>query len=264
MRSLLIFGLLTGSALAQMPETPANPILNAARTWALHYSRTLPDFFCNEFIRRYWLATEAKIDTLTLQLGFSQQKPTYRLIARNGRPTHQPIASLNGAFSSGEFGSALFLAFDPASGALFEPEPAQRIRRRRVAVYSFAVPAASSHYRLLYGTREAIVAYHGRVYIEPDSGRVLRLTMDIDPPLDFPIRKTSTILDYDWRDIGGTQYLLPVRADVRTVESFQEPAPPLPGLLHPQPSEHRMSYHNIVEFRDYHKYEIESKLAFEP
>lgn len=250
--------------MAQTAETPPDPILTSARTWALHYSRTLPDFFCNEFIRRYWLATDVKIDTLTLQLGFSQQKPTYRLIARNGRPTHQTIASLNGAFSSGEFGSALFLAFDPASAALFQPEPGQRIRRRRAAVYSFAVPAASSRYRLQYGTQEAIVAYHGRAYIEPDSGRVLRLTMDVDAPPDFPIRKTSTVLDYDWRDIGGTQYLLPVRADVRTVESFQEHAPPLPGLRSPQPSEHRMSYHNIVEFRDYHKYAIESKLAFDP
>jgi hypothetical protein len=252
------------TATAQTPGPLPDPVLTSARNWALHYSRTLPDFFCNELIRRYWLATDVKIDTLTLQLGFSQQKPTYRLIARNNRPTHQSIQSLNGAFSSGEFGSALFLIFDSESAAQFQHEPPQRIRHRRVAVYSYAVPQASSRYRLQYGVQEAIVAYHGRVYIDSESGRVLRLTMDIDPPPDFAIRKTSSVLDYDWRDIGGTQYLLPVRADVHTVESIREPGLPLQGLSVAKPAERRVSYHNVIEFRDYHKYAIESKLGFEP
>jgi hypothetical protein len=256
-------GLLSLAALAQTPAPQPDRMLSSARSWALQYARTLPDFFCDEFIRRYWMDTDVQIDTLTVQLGFSQQKPMYRLVARNNRPTQQTIESLNGAFSSGEFGSALFLAFDSASAAVFQPEPPERIRRRRVAVYSFAVPHASSRYRLQYGTQDTVVAYHGRVYIDPESGRVLRLTMDVDPPPDFPIQKTSTILDYDWRDIGGTQYLLPVRADVRTVERIQQPGRPLEGLSRAPLRERLMRYHNIVEFRDYHKYAIESKLAFD-
>lgn len=249
---------------AQTAAPQPDPVFEEARSWALQYSRKLPDFFCTEFIRRYWQDGDVKIDTLTLQLGFSQQKPTYRLIARDNHATHQPIASLNGAFSSGEFGSALFLIFDPASDAVFQAEPPRRIRRRRVAVYGFVVPAARSHYRLQYGAQETIVAYHGRVYIDAATGRVLRLTMDVDPPDDFPIQKTTTIVDYEFRDIGGTQYLLPVHADVVTVERIRKRLGNLAGLSTTPWSEQRVRYHNIVEFRDYHKFAIDSKLGFEP
>ena len=253
---------LAWTALAQTPAPAPDPLLETARSWAIHYRRTLPDFLCTEFVRRYWQDTDVKIDTLTLQLGFSQQKPTYRLVARNNRTTHQTVQSLNGAFSSGEFGSALFLIFDAESAAAFEAEPPGRIRRQRVAVYAYTVPHARSHYRLQYGVEETIVAYHGRVYVNPDSGRVLRLTMDIDPPPDFPIQKTSTILDYDWRDIGGTQFLLPVRADVHTVERPREYRGNLGGQPVRQLAKTGTRYHNVVEFRDYHKFATESKLGF--
>jgi hypothetical protein len=262
-RFLLIFGFLAGAALAQRPEPRTDPILEAARSWALHYARTLPDFFCNELIRRFanYQGPEVRVDTLTLQLGFNRQKETYRLVARDGRPTRQTIASLNGSFSSGEFGSALFLIFDPESAASFQPEPRERMRRRLVAVYSFAVTQARSRYKLQYGAEEAITAYHGRVYVDAAAGRVLRLTMAVDPPEGFPIRETSTVLDYDYRDIGGTRYLLPVHADVRTTERARE----IPGLHLGRAIQQAvtMQYHNVVEFRDYHKYAIESKLAFE-
>jgi len=111
-----------------------------------------------------------------------------------------------------------------------------------------------SRYKLQYGVSEAIVAYHGRVYVDPSTGRVLRLTMDVDPPPDFPIQQTTSVIDYDFRDIGGSQYLLPVHADVRTVER----AP----MAHP--AERPLRYHNVIDFRDYHKYATESKLGFDP
>jgi hypothetical protein len=253
------------AAAAQTPESRPGPVLDSTRSWALHFSRTLPDFFCNEFIRRYadYFGPEVKIDTLTLQLSFNQHKEAYRLVARDGHPTHQTIASLNGPMSTGEFGSALFLIFDPESAAFFQPEPPARIRRHQVAVFSYAVPHARSHYTLQFGTEETITAYHGRVYIDAASGRVLRLTMAVDPPEGFPIQEGSTILDYDWRDIGGTQYLLPVHADLRTTERVRENRVNSAGRLITQLSKVPMRYHSIVEFRDYHKYAIESKLGFE-
>jgi hypothetical protein len=263
-RSILILAAFACTVPAQTPAPLPDVTLDAARSWALQYARTLPNFFCSELIRRYahYEGPEIKIDTLTLQLGFNQQKETYRLVARDGHDTHQTVASLNGSFSSGEFGSALFLIFDPESAALFQPEPSARIRRRPVTVYSYTVPHARSRYKLRYSAEETITAYHGRVFIDAPSGRVLRLTMAVDPPEGFPIRETTTILDYDWRDIGGDQYLLPVHADVRTTERPRE----IPGVRLGRTVKQAITvhYHNIVEFHDYHKYAIESKLAFEP
>jgi hypothetical protein len=260
----LIAAALAVAALAQTPAPHPDAVFETAQTWALHYARTLPDFFCSEYIRRFvnYQGPEVRLDTLTLQLGFQERKETYRLVARDNHPSHQSLQSLNGSFSSGEFGSALFLIFDPESAAFFQPEPPQRIRRHPVTVYSFAVPYARSRYKLQYGAEGTITAYHGRVYIETATGHVLRLTMAVDPPRDFPIQETSTVLDYDWRDIGGTQYLLPVRADVRTAERVREHAQ-VSGSRITQLSNAPLRYHNTVEFRDYHKISVESKVAFD-
>jgi hypothetical protein len=263
-RIFLIAAALACASAAQAPAPRTDPVFDAAQSWAIHYSATLPSFFCTEFIRRYanYQGPEVRIDTLTLQLGFNQGKESYRLVVRDGHPTHQTVASLNGSFSTGEFGSALALIFDPQSAALFQAETPERIRRRRVTVYSYSVPHARSRYKLLYGAEETITAYHGRVYIDTASGRALRLTMAVDPPEGFPIQETSTILDYDYRDVGGKPYLLPVRADVRTTERVRE-HPVVAGRRMTRLSDVPMRYHNIVEFREYHKFEIESKLGFE-
>ena len=265
MRAFLIAGLLGAAAGAQTPAPAPDPFLAGARSWALQYSEKLPDFLCTEFIRRFanWQGPEIQLDTLTLQLGFADHKQTFKLVARDGHPTAQNVQSLNGSFTNGEFGSALFLAFDPESGAAFQPQPKQRIRRRPMAVYAYAIPQAHSHYRLQYGTTAVMTAYHGLVYIDLETDRVARLTMAVDPPADFGIQESSTTLDYDWRDVGGAQYLLPVHADVRTTERPHEVKDGAIGRRPASPMPTPMRYHNVVDFRDYHKFATESKLGFD-
>ena len=253
MRFLLLAAGLAAVASSQAP--PPDAALEAARAAALHYSQTLPDFLCTEHIRRYddWNGQEFRVDTLTLQVGYYKQQETYRLLARDNHATGQRIESLNGSFSRGEFGSALRFIFDPESDAVFEPRPAARIRRRPVAVYAYAVAYSRSHYKLASGVAETTTAYHGLVYIDSASHRTLRLTMETDPPESFPIREVATTIDYDFRAIGGSQYLLPVRAEVRILERVTVRS--LPRFLR---------YRNLVEFRDYRKFSTESRLTFEP
>lgn len=262
----MVAALFACAAFGQVPAGAPDPILEGARGSALHYSRTLPDFVCTEFIRRFgnWQGPEVRIDNLTFQLGYYQQKESYRLVARDNHPTQQPIASLNGAFSRGEFGSALRFIFDPVSEAVFVHHRRERIRRRPVDVYTYTVPLSHSRYKLSYGTNATLTAYHGRVWIDPAANRVLRLTMEVDPPDGFPIRETATTIDYDLREIGGTSYLLPVRAEVRMLEYIPigeiSKMSGNAALLAQQP----MRYHNVVEFRNYRKFTTESKLSFEP
>ena len=110
------------------------------------------------------------------------------------------------------------LIFDRESAAVFEPHKPERLQRRILAVYRYAVRQENSHYTLEYGYSRILTAYHGRVYIDPSTGRVLQLTTEVDPPPDFPIRETSTTIDYGFRAIGVEEYLLPVHAEVRTFE----------------------------------------------
>jgi hypothetical protein len=69
----------------------SDPVLKAARAWALRYSQTLPDFVCTAFVRRYqnWTGTDFKVGTLTFRVSFYQQKEAYELVARNQNPSHR-------------------------------------------------------------------------------------------------------------------------------------------------------------------------------
>ncbi len=253
MRRFVIGVLAAGTAFAQPPP---DPVLAAARGAALRYSETLPDFTCTAFITRYqnYGSLGHQLDTLTLEVGYYKHREMYRLVARDNHPTHMAIGALNGSFTEGEFGSALRLAFDPASEAVYERLVRERIRRRVVAVYSYAVGEGNSRYELQSGTQKIMTAYHGRIYIDPAANRVLRLTMAVDPSPSFPVREVATTIDYEDREISGASYLLPVRADVHTLEYV--PIADDPGF---EP----VRYRNYIEFRNYRKFSADSKLTFE-
>lgn len=252
MRPFVIGVLAAGTAFAQAPP---DPVLEAARGVALRYSETLPDFTCTEFITRYqnYGSFGHQLDTLNLEVGYHNHREMYRLVARDNHPTHMAIGALNGSFTEGEFGSALRLAFDPASKAVYGPRARERIRRRAVAVYSYAVSESNSRYELQSGTQRVMTAYHGRIYIDLAANSVRRLTMAVDPPPSFPVREVSTTIDYDDREIAGAGYLLPVRAEVHTLEHV--PIAAGPGF---EP----VRYRNYIEFRNYRKFSADSKLTF--
>ena len=242
----------------------SDPVLKAARAWALQYSKTLPDFVCTEFVRRYenWTSTDFKVDTLTFRVSFYQQREAYELVARNQNPSHRSADSLIGWTTTGEFGSALQLIFDRESAAVFEPQKSERLQRQVLAVYGYAVRRENSHYRLEYGHSQILTAYHGRIYIDPSTSRVLRLTTEVDPPPGFPMRETTTTIDYGLRAIGAEQYMLPVRAEVRMLELPSEEQLSHLSRDYRELAQRGIRYHNIVEFRDYRKFSTDSTLSF--
>jgi hypothetical protein len=65
-----------------------------------------------------------------------------------------------------------------------------------------------------------------------------------DIPDDFPIRSSIMTLDYDFSDVGGRQYLLPTRAELRMSA---------PGVQN----------RNEITFRDYKKFAGEAKISFD-
>jgi hypothetical protein len=135
-----VIGLLAWSALAlaqRPPETDATTILERGRKAALDYSHSLPDFVCTEVIHRYagslgrsrlidWTPT----DTLTVQLGYFEQKEAHKLTLIDGKPTDRTYESLGGSLGVGEFGGMLHSIFDPSSAASF---PLGEMEKRRPA-----------------------------------------------------------------------------------------------------------------------------------
>jgi len=250
-----VIGLLVWAALAepQRPsESEAAAALDQARKVSLYYARSLPDFLCTEVIQRFSHPTRLSAwtlsDTLTLKLSYSDRKEEHKLVLIDGKPTDRSYDSLEGAVGVGEFGATLDSIFDPASEAHFRWERWKDVRQRQAAVYSYVVDLSHSRYTLTFGPRgnrrSAPVGYHGVVEIDRETGAVLHLSYDADHiPAGFGMNNADTTVDYDFADVGGTDYLLPARS-----ETF---------LRTPQ-----LWVRNDAEFREYRKFSSDSTVTF--
>lgn len=63
--------------------------------------------------------------------------------------------------------------------------------------------------------RSIITAYHGIVAVDPNTHVVLRVSVIAENiPADFPVKSAEDILDYDYQEISGSTFLLPLKATV--------------------------------------------------
>ena len=139
--------------------------------------------------------------------------------------------------------------FKPASETDHRWDHWTILRKRPTSVYFFRVPASHHPHELWYRTGPdkaifAVVGMHGYVYIDAETGSVTRISSVVeDIPHGFPVKKSATVLDYDYAEIGGRRYLLPLRAEVRV------DAGDLQSL-------------NAVEFHKYRKFGADAAVSY--
>jgi hypothetical protein len=189
----------------------------------------------------------ALVDTVAERLSYFEQKEEYKLISVNGKWTDADRWKLGGATSSGEFGTMLREIFELATETEFQWERWGKLRGRICHVYSFRVRQAKSKWHISWQRQlEIVPGYRGLIYIDRDVPIVLRVTMEaVDIPPSFPIQEARTMLDYDFVDIAGNDYLLPLRSEMRMREG-------------------RLLVKNQVEFRSYRKFGAEAIITFDP
>lgn len=234
-------------------------IMEEVREYALNYSKSLPNFLSTQVVRRFQAGAPGsrynarssepswvQVDLLTLRLSYFDQKEEYKLIMHNNNPTTQDYKSVGGATSTGEFGSLLRDIFEPRTHARFGWDGWARLRDQLVMAFSYSVEQANSQWGIEYERKEHIVpAYSGRILIDKETHVVLRITLNADNiPLTFPVKMATTILDYDYTDISGHQFLLPLKSETQMSAD---------GVLS----------RNDTEFRLYRKYSAESDINYD-
>ena len=243
--------LLCLTAAAQKPTPDEQKrILDGAREIAIHYASKLPDFICNEEVERTDRAgSRVQVDRLTIQLSYFGQKEKQKLVAMNGGPATQPLESLEGLITGGEFGGLQLGVFDPASAAAFQWKSSAEIHKRRAAVYSYRIARAKSHYLVGYRGADgklvsAAAGYHGEVALDVETNRVLRLTASADDtPKESGITQSSVAVDYDFIAVAGKNYLLPSRSVSSMERTYRKIG-------------------NVVSFVGYKKFEADSSVSF--
>ena len=245
----------------KQPEGPPPPtgeeqerILAEARRNALEYSEDLPDFLCLQITRRFidpsglemdWL----QYDEVKARVSYVEGNENYELVSVNNQVTERSFDELGGVTSRNEFGSMLKELFSPRTDAQFSWARHSLLRGRPVYVFSYSVPLARS--LLTLGSRDGEsmsrvrTGYTGLVYIDKETERTLRITQVAeDIPPTFPMQAASKRLDYDFVDISGQPFLLPLKAEARTRSG-------------------RELSRNDIEFRLYRKFTADATISFD-
>ena len=112
--------------------------------------------------------------------------------------------------------------------------------------FGYSVEQANSQWGIEYEKKDHIVpAYSGRILIDKDTHVVMRVTLNADNiPATFPVKMATTILDYDYVDISGHQFLLPLKSETQMSAD---------GVLS----------RNDTEFRLYRKYSAEAEIKYD-
>lgn len=225
-------------------------LLKEMREYALNYDKSLPDFLCTQVTRRFYdpsgLEYWVSADTITAKLSYFQNKEEKKVLFVNNRYQDIDWDKLGGATSTGEFGNLLREIFEPATQTEFVWERWGTLRGKRNHVFRYRVSQANSQWSIVYEKSMTIrPGYSGLIYVDAQNQMITRITLDAqDIPSYFPIQMAKTQLDYDYTDIAGNTYLLPLRAEVRMREG-------------------KFLVRNDIEFRNYRKFGADTQITFE-
>jgi hypothetical protein len=132
------------------------------------------------------------------------------------RPSHM------GLYTRGIFGPLLAgvmhdIAEEKVGWSRWEKSPAGTL-----AVFRFSIDEDQSTYYVKWccymrpggglNEFEAVPPYHGEIAMEPETGRVVRLTVMAELEKDAPITQTGIVVEYGPVDIGSKSYFLPRKA----------------------------------------------------
>ncbi len=231
------------------PLVRTDPLILKAVEANNTFSANLPDYTCHQVTTRSdsrnlgkkWTDKNVVEADVLLYKG----KEEYQNITIDGAPTTAKMNQTGSAWSTGEFGAILHNLFLDPTRADFKPsgEP-ELIRGRRGIPYSFTVEQERSMWNLDINNQSYSPAYTGRVWLDEESGRALRIEMEaLNLPWEYPLITAEAMIEYDEARIGGKTYLLP--AEAMNMGCLRGSA---------------RCIRNRLEFRDYRKFTADSTM----
>jgi VWFA-related protein len=208
-------------------------IMAQAFVYASAYIHNLPNFLCTQVIHRLdndparqkaeAVALLSDEDTAAWRMQSRPAGPgglterdtaTNELTIRNGTESHRhtgavsasPFAggpyAMQGLTTSGEFGGMIGSVFSVKSAAKAAWSHWEMMAGKHAAVFNYSVDLAHSDFFIYWccidqERRKERVAYRGAVFIDPDSGGVLRISWQALNISDvIPTRSSDTVVDY--------------------------------------------------------------------
>lgn len=262
--ALAVAAVILASAAAAAAQGNLSPseqtqVVEKAREVALQYTAKLPNFICTQTIRRSLLPKRSQtwklLDTVAVDVAFSDQGERYNLLSVDGKPTKKKFKEIGGMQSDSEFGTLLQWIFQTQSQTKFQWERVEELRGRPASVFSYRIEKDRSKFEISTYKRTFVVstpvrmfaAFGGLIYIDRETHRVLKLTaVPSGIPADWQITAVSQELDYGFTEINGQPFFLPLHAQMfATLRDGGQTR-------------------NEIEFGNYRQFSSEAILKFEP
>jgi hypothetical protein len=234
----------------KMRDEDQKQLWDAAAKIAMGYLDQLPNFRCIQETHRFTAPAKSpdqlkETDSYKDELIFEDRTERYQRLDADGvRADNAPIDN-KGVRARNEFGSLLRGLFEPNVGASYHWAGRSMAVGVLCQVFEFEVSKAKSNFVLHFNNSVEPAAYHGRVFIDDETGMVRRLTIEgTGLSKDFPLQSPSLSLDYGMVKIGEDDYLLPLRSILQLRQA-------------------KVFVRNEAVFRDYRKFQAESHIKFE-
>jgi hypothetical protein len=225
-------------------------VLAEATEYALNYEKNLPNFICTQVTRRFENPNSSgfrALDTINERLSYFDHHEDYKVTMVNNKPADVAHDKLQGATSSGEFGSIMREIFAPQTQTKFDWGRWGTLRDRRMYVYNYRVLLANSGYHIIIHDQpiNVVVGYHGLIFVDADHHMVHRITLQAENiPESCPVRDLNLRLDYGFQKIGDSEYLLPMQFEIQSREG-------------------RIVAKNDVDYHLYRKFGTDSTIKFD-
>jgi len=218
----------------------------------LNYAQSLPNFICLQVTRRAinrnykpgdtaWSPT----DTLAEKLSVIDHHENYEMVSHNDTAlVGKTWQTVGGALSRGDWSSLMQAVFDPGSETFFDWSRWTSIGGKKVYVFRYVIDKEHSRETLDADGQKTTPGFHGEVFVPMDADVVIRMTVEPDPPADFPMQDIKETLKYDYVNISGQKYLLPLTSEVVMRTG-------------------RIGNKNDISFRLYQKYSADAVIKFD-
>ena len=245
---------------AALSAAERDALLTKAREHAANYIHSLPDFICTRVVRRFDggqpfnpdsglppLIPQLR-DTITSEVAFREGRESYAAQTVNGRALETPPPGLT---TWGEFGGIVEELLLGGESPKVEWGRWEAMDGKRIAVLRYSVDKRNSHYAVSWccegkRTRDFKPAFRGELFVDPETGSIVRMTRSAGFPAGFPILAIDTMIAYSAVAIGGNSYICPLKSV--TMSMREAPG----GLVLSSVSETR--------FDRYRKFEVSAKV----
>jgi hypothetical protein len=269
-----------GTAMRQMPDFLATRITQSYDDNDPHVAVAMPDTTEDvSMIAPHSMMVP--VGTFTQQITYRDGKE----VPSDGKDARQKHSDAPPGFATrGEFGEILTLALLDAAKGKMAFSHWEQLDSGVVAVFHYQVPQTASHYTVDYcclsagqdrasgatfmeatngqparfiandqiaGTNKindsyrGTPGYHGNLYIDPTTGAILRITLDVELNPSEPITRNASSIDYGSVEIGGKKFVCPLRSvAISLTREYRKDQPGIRTVLHI----------NRTEFTSYHRF----------